>query len=408
MSINNADEKSEKHEENKNKEEKKNKEATFKTLYDTLTNSYSFRYNEVTNQLEYKLLLEQEFKHLNDIGTNSIWRRLRQLGINVTKSELTQWINSDLTEIYNPFKQYFETLPEYTDDQADHIRDLANTITVGEEDQQLWYDWFTKWLIAVVACAINEKDINQTALIFVGPQGIGKTSWLKRLTPESLKKYYFGGTINPNNKDTIIQLAECLFINMDELENLNRTDVGNLKEIITKPSVRIRRPYAQTSENMPRRASFMGSVNNIDFLNDPTGTRRFLVFETLGIVYEHDINMDLVYSQAYSLLRKGTQFWFDTKEGEQISERNERFKAISAENEVISYYFTKCLRNEKADLELTTLQVIKMLMDLNTQLRLNPKSIGSALKSLNFDRTKRKGLWYWRLNNRAHEEEIAE
>jgi predicted P-loop ATPase len=43
--------------------------------------------------------------------------------------------------------------------------------------------------------------------------------------PKQLKEYIFSGTINPNNKDTLIHLAECMLINLDELENLNKTEM---------------------------------------------------------------------------------------------------------------------------------------------------------------------------------------
>lgn len=33
--------------------------------------------------------------------------------------------------------------------------------------------------------------------------------------PAELKQYIFLGTVNPNNKDTFIHLAECMLINLD-------------------------------------------------------------------------------------------------------------------------------------------------------------------------------------------------
>ena len=38
-----------------------------------------------------------------------------------------------------------------------------------------------------------------------------------------------------------------LLINLDELENLNRTEIGTLKELITKTHIRIRTAYGQLS-----------------------------------------------------------------------------------------------------------------------------------------------------------------
>jgi predicted P-loop ATPase len=66
---------------------------------------------------------------------------------------------------------------------------------------------------------------------------------------------------------------------MDELKNMQSSDIGKLKQIITQGVIRVRRPYAVYSESYIRRASFTGSVNSAQFLNNCSGDRRFLTFE---------------------------------------------------------------------------------------------------------------------------------
>lgn len=131
----------------------------------------------------------------------------------------------------DPFKDYFDNLPN-NEDETDYITELANTITTTKQD--LWQVCFKKWFVAMVACVTNDKAINQTVIVFSGKQGVGKTTWIEKLIPKPLKDYMFSGTINSNNKDTLIHFAECMLINLDELENLNRTEIGTLKELITK------------------------------------------------------------------------------------------------------------------------------------------------------------------------------
>ena len=153
----------------------------------------------------------------------------------------------------------------------------------------------------MVACVLDEKQVNQTVIVFSGKQGLGKTTWIEKLMPKQLKEYIFSGTINPSNKDTLIHLAECMLINLDELENLNRSEIGSLKEIITKTHIRMRKAYGHNNENMPRRASFAGSVNTAQFLNDTTGSRRFLCFEVEHIEYTHEIDINKVYLKFQSI-----------------------------------------------------------------------------------------------------------
>ena len=191
----------------------------------------------------------------------------------------------------------------------------------------------------MVACVVNEKQINQTVIVFSGKQGLGKTTWIEKLMPKELKQYIFSGTINPNNKDTLIHLAECMLINLDELENLNRTEIGSLKELITKTHIRMRKAYGHSNENMPRRASFAGSVNTAQFLNDTTGSRRFLCFEVEHIEYQHEIDINLCYAQAYKLYQAGFRHWFNQEEIKEINANNEQYQIKSPEEELLLTWY---------------------------------------------------------------------
>ncbi|HAI85340.1 MAG TPA: virulence-associated E family protein, partial [Chitinophagaceae bacterium] len=256
-------------------------------------------------------------------------------------TSLRSLLYSDFCQLYNPFEHYFESLPEY-DLKTDYITQLANTITTTK--QELWQHCFKKWLVAMVGCVLNDKVINHTVIVFSGKQGLGKTTWVERLVPKELKEYLFSGTINPNNKDTLVQLAECMLINLDELENLNRSEIGSLKEIITKTHIRMRKAYGHNNETMPRRASFAGSVNTAQFLNDSTGSRRFLCFEVEAIQYQHDIDTNLVYAQALHLFNEGFRYWFNQEEIKYITDNNEQYQLRSPEEEFLHTLFEPCTK----------------------------------------------------------------
>jgi predicted P-loop ATPase len=263
-------------------------------------------------------------------------RELLKNKVRTNMSGLRNLLYSDFCELYNPFSTYFESLPAW-DEQTDYIAQLADTITTTHQD--LWHTCFKKWLVAMVGCVLDEKIINQTVIVFSGKQGIGKTTWMENLVPKELKQYLFSGTINPNNKDTLIHLSVCMLINLDELENLNRSEIGNLKELITKTHIRIRRAYGHNNETLPRCASFAGSVNTAQFLNDSTGSRRFLSFEVTDIEYDHKVSLDNVYSQALHLFKSGFRFWFNRDEIDAINQNNEQYQLRSPEEELLLTWF---------------------------------------------------------------------
>ncbi len=367
-----------------------------------LSNKYVFRHNIVSGKLEFQYFGKKKWNVMNDFIENSMLRECLKGRIKTNLSSLRNLLYSDFCVLFNPFEDYFFNLPTY-DEKTDYITELANTITTTKQD--LWQQCFKKWLVAMVGCVLDDKVINHTVIVFSGKQGLGKTTWVEKLVPRPLKEYLFSGTINPNNKDTLVQLSECMLINLDELENLNRSEIGSLKEIITKTQIRMRKAYGHNNETMPRRASFAGSVNTAQFLNDSTGSRRFLCFELEGIKYQHNVDINMAFSQALFLFKSGFRYWFDQEEIKSITENNEQYQLHSPEEELLLTWFEPCPK-EEANLFLNASQIAAKIAD-RTKLNLNDGTInklGKALKKHNFTRLMRQGKPVYAVKEFTYEE----
>ena len=353
-------------------------------LENFLNNRYNFRYNTVLGKLEFKTLKAYKYKPMTDFTENSILREILKAKVKCSINSLRNLLHSDYCEMFDPFEVYFESLPK-NEDETDYIEMLADTITTTKQD--LWRTCFKKWFVAMVACVLDEKQVNQTVIVFSGKQGLGKTTWIEKLMPKQLNEYIFSGTINPSNKDTLIHLAECMLINLDELENLNRSEIGSLKEIITKTHIRMRKAYGHNNENMPRRASFAGSVNTAQFLNDTTGSRRFLCFEVEHIEYTHDIDINKVYSQALKLKEEGFRHWFNQEEIKEINANNEQYQLRSPEEELLLTWFEPAEKN-KAQYYFNTTQIANILSTKGgiAITETTVRKIGMALKKHGFQR----------------------
>ncbi len=199
---------------------------------------YDLQYNEVTHRVELKQ--EGAFSPLSDYQLNSIYRHLSQKGANLSIQKLRHLLESDFTPRFHPFRSYFESLPETASDR-DPILELAGTVTTT--NQPYWQWSLKKWLVAAVACAINPEVVNHQVLVFMGGQGIGKTWWLEKLLPKQLANYIYSGVLDPSSKDSLVHLAECFLLNLDELDALSRKKEAELKEIITKKTLRYRVAY---------------------------------------------------------------------------------------------------------------------------------------------------------------------
>ena len=369
-------------------EEEEEKPSFIDRLETFLNYRYSFRYNVVTGKLEYKASKATLWKPVTDFVENSILREIMKAKVKCNINTLRNLLRSDFCEQYDPFNDYFSILSN-NEDERDYITELANTITTTKQD--LWQVCFKKWFVAMVACVTNEKAINQTVIVFSGKQGVGKTTWIEKLIPKPLKDYMFSGIINPNNKDTLIHLAECMLINLDELENLNRTEIGTQKELITKTHIRMRKAYGHNNETLPRRASFAGSVNTAQFLNDTTGSRRFLCFEVQHIEYTHNIDINLAYAQAKQLYKDGFRYWFNQEEIKEINENNEQYQIRSPEEELLLTWF-EIAHRDNANAFLNTSQIAAKLAD-KAKLNITDGTVmklGKALKKHGYLRLSKK------------------
>ena len=243
-----------------------------------------------------------------------------------------------------------------------------------------------------------DKDdvVNQTAIIFCGKQGVGKSTWFKNILPKELQEYYAMGFLQPKDKETKIQLSELALYNMDEVENLKPRNVETIKELITKPSMYLRRAYTTLSQNYPRRCSFCGTANGINILHDITGNRRFLCQNVLSIDYLlKGINHAQLYAQAYQLFRTGFQYWLSPNEQALVESQNARFRDMSLEEELVTTYYEVC---QDGDTNAKRMQAQEIAISLQGKVsygKLSPIVIGKVLSSKGFVSIKSNGISKW-------------
>ena len=352
-----------------------------------LREKYQFRFNTVKSRTEFRPAETNEmYSPLTKFDINSIRRLLdASQGITTSAENIRAILESDFCPKVNPVQEYFHSLPEWDENRTSEIVRLAECVTVRSPEK--WRQYLLKWLIAVVANAMDDFQCrNHTCLVLTGEQGKFKTTFLDLLCPSSLKNYLFTGKIDPQSKDIQTLIAEYLFINIDDqLKALNKRDENELKNLITTPRVKYRRPYDVYIEEYPHLASFMASVNGNDFLTDPTGSRRFLPFEVENIDIEtaKRINMNNVFSEAVWFWKKGYRYWFDEAEIAELHRESEAFHVQTVEYEMLLKGFEK--PEEASESYMTTSEILNYLRTYTT-LNLQEKRMGEALRKAGFER----------------------
>ncbi|MDD4759588.1 MAG: VapE family protein [Bacteroidaceae bacterium] len=352
-----------------------------------LREKYQFRFNTVKSRTEFRPSVTDEmYSPLTKFDINSMRRLLdASQGITTSAENIRAILESDFCPKINPVQEYFHSLPKWDENQSSEIVRLAECVTVRNPEK--WRQYLLKWLIAVVANAMDDFQCrNHSCLVLTGEQGKFKTTFLDLLCPSSLKSYLFTGKIDPQSKDIQTLIAEYLFINIDDqLKALNKRDENELKNLITTPRVKYRRPYDVYIEEYPHLASFMASVNGNDFLTDPTGSRRFLPFEVENIDIEtaKRIDMDKVFSETVWFWKKGYRYWFDEAEIAELHRESEAFHVQTIEYELLLKGFEK--PEETCESYFTTSDILDYLRAYTT-LNLQEKRMGEALRKAGFER----------------------
>ena len=228
-----------------------------------LNSLYDFRFNIVKSRTEYRVIHASGlYQPVTKFALNSFRRKLDvTAGVATSAENIRMILESDFVSKVHPIREYLTALPLLNPAGHGYIKKLLNTVQVANPGK--WEEYFTKWLVGVVANAMNDTGCqNHTCLVLTGDkQGQFKTWWLDNLCPSPLKNYLFTGKIEPQSKDILTLIAEYLFINIDDqLKELNKQNENALKNLITTPAVKYRRPYDIYIEEYPHLASFMASV----------------------------------------------------------------------------------------------------------------------------------------------------
>ena len=409
------------------------KTATVEEIKSFLDGHISLRFNEITSRVEYEIPADNTDAHrfmpVNDRIVNSLWSQMSTI-TRVNIQDMYRVIESDYVPVFNPFKEYLNSLPQITQTSTDnvsdepgsckpivsqqqnlcksvksvgvqdkkqsvgdrdYIRELAQTVRVkgGEQEQKLWHLYLKKWLVGMVASWISEDVVNNVILVLIGEQGAYKTTWFNYLLPPPLKQYFYTKTnANRMSKDDILTLAQYALVCCEELDTMRPAELNQLKAAVTMPSIDERAAYAHYHEHRKHIASFCGTGNNTQFLSDPTGNRRWLPFEVESILSprEHPFHYEGIYAQALSLYTSGFQYWFTKEEIQELNRHNKQFETPHLEHELVDLYFRRPIDSELGEF-ISVARALQMISNGISQ-KLSAVNVGRAFSDLGFKRVR--------------------
>ncbi|MCH5428454.1 virulence-associated E family protein [Lactococcus lactis] len=239
---------------------------------------------------------------------------------------------------YNPVKEYMEDCFEKWDGKS-RINTLFSKY-LGSEKTELIENISLIFLVAAVK-KVYEPDFKfDYVLDLVGGQGIGKTSILQKLGGP----WYTDSITDFQNKDNFELMIRSLIVNDDEMVASKKIGFAELKSFITKTNLRFRKAYARRAQEYPKKFVIARTTNEVAYLRDKTGERRFLPV-MVGVEKQERHPMEMtdelvkqIWGEAMTLYQGGYPTTFSKEEEAELEIYREQFMYIDEIENLLDEY----------------------------------------------------------------------
>jgi predicted P-loop ATPase len=164
-------------------------------------------------------------------------------------------------------------------------------------------------LLSAVARVMRPGCKVDTVAVLEGVQGTRKSSAVRAL----FAPWSSDSAIEIGNKDAYQLLRGAWGIEFAEVDKYRGRDAAVLKSFISSPTDRYRPSYARRTVDVPRQCVFVGSTNEVEYLGDSTGGRRWLPIRVGRIDLEAvERDRDQLFAEAFQRYSAGETWHPDT------------------------------------------------------------------------------------------------
>lgn len=249
-------------------------------------------------------------------------------------------------------KQSFHPIRKYIKSLHWDGKKRVDTLLIdyfGANDSDYSRATIRKALCAAVARVFEPGIKYDMVLILVGPQGTYKSTFVRKLG----MKWFSDTFTTMQGKEAYEQLQGAWIIEMAELSALKKSESENIKQYISKCEDTFRPAYSRTVEVFKRQCIFFGTTNNVDFLKDPTGNRRFnpvdVHIDNATKSVPNDLTqdeVDQIWAEAYQIYLSGETLFFDSKISNEAKREQAKHSSTDERLGVIEEYLNKLLPDD--------------------------------------------------------------
>ena len=213
---------------------------------------------------------------------------------------------------YHPIREYLDALPDW--DGVERVDELLIRYMAAEDNPYVRAAT-RKWMCAAVKRIYTPGCKFDDMIVLVGKQGLGKS----RL-PMTLSRGWFTDSLTGlGTKEAFESIAGAWIVELAELAATKRAEVETIKNFISKQEDTFRPAYGRNVVTKPRQCVFFGTTNEVEFLRDRTGNRRFWPITVQGVgrgeLHGLEDEVDQLWAEAkyYAMVRNET-LWMDNAE----------------------------------------------------------------------------------------------
>jgi predicted P-loop ATPase len=228
---------------------------------------------------------------LDDAALDRIWLLLeRRFRLSVSK-DLTRTVITDTARL-NKFHPVCDYLASLKWDGTKRI-DTWLTIYGGVEDNDYSRAVGALFLTAAVRRVRNPGcKFDEMVILEHEVQGTDKSTALATL---AVKEEWFSDDLPLSVEGK--QVIECLrgrwIVEAGEMSGIKRTDIAHIKALLSRQVDRARLAYGRIVSEVPRQCVIVGTTNDLEYLRDTSGNRRFwpvrcLKFDVVALRRDRD------------------------------------------------------------------------------------------------------------------------
>lgn len=215
---------------------------------------------------------------------------------------------------------------------------------LGADDTPLVRAMTRKHMVAGVARIMAPGTKYDYALTLSGPEGIGKTTLIKKLGMKWYSNSFSSGDVG--NKESMEQVRSQWQIELGEMVSVKKNTNEAFKNFLTTNVDKYRPAYARKAVEFPRQCVFWATTNETYYLKGDTGNRRFWTVYVRGwggdlpapnarsVFDMTQAEVDQLWAEAVVRWRQGERLYLDPDLDRQAREQAEAANEISGDERI--------------------------------------------------------------------------